>query len=95
MSKNSSFTERVRNIVRNIPEGSVLTYATVAKKAGSPKAYRAVATITAHNYDLQIPCHRVVRSDATLGGYNRGGIVAKAKILTEEGVVLQDLKVIF
>ncbi len=80
-----SFTEKVHAVVKKIPAGKVMTYQEVAKKAGSPKAYRAVASLMAKNYDLTIPCHRVIRSDGGLGGYNRGGIIAKRKILIAEG----------
>ena len=84
----SHFTVAVQTIVSQIPKGSVMTYKQVASKAGNPKAARAVANIMASNYDLDIPCHRVIRSDGHLGGYNRGGTSAKAAILTAEGVVL-------
>ncbi len=82
-----SFTEKVKNIVRTIPKGGVMTYKEVATKAGNPKAARAVANIMAANYDLDIPCHRVIRSDGGLGGYNRGGIVKKREILEAEGYI--------
>ena len=82
-----TFTERVRDVVRKIPKGKILTYKQVATKAGSPNASRAVGMIMSKNYDPKIPCHRVIRSDGTMGGYNRGGISAKRKILTAEGVV--------
>lgn len=78
----------VRSIVSSIPKGAVMTYKEVAIAAGNPKASRAVATIMAANYDPEVPCHRVIRTDGGLGGYNRGGISAKAKILKAEGVVL-------
>lgn len=84
----SNFKEQVRNVVKNIPKGSVLTYKEVATKAGHPKAYRAVANIMAHNFDPEVPCHRVIRSNGSLGGYNRGGIPAKRKKLIAEGVKL-------
>jgi O-6-methylguanine DNA methyltransferase len=58
----------------------------VAKLAGSPKAYRAVGNILNKNYDPQIPCHRVVRSDGTAGGYNRGS-AQKVKILKSEKAI--------
>ncbi len=87
-TNNNSFTNRVKAIVTAIPKGSVLTYAEVAQKAGSPKAYRAVASLMSKNYDPKIPCHRVIRSDGGLGGYNRGGIQKKREILLEEGVLL-------
>lgn len=59
-------------MVRKIPRGRVLTYQEVAKRAGNPRAYRAVGSVLNKNYNLMIPCHRVVRSDEKLGGYNRG-----------------------
>jgi O-6-methylguanine DNA methyltransferase len=78
-----SFTQKVFSIVKNIPKGSVLTYKEVAKKAGKPKAYRAVGNILNKNYNPDIPCHRVVRSDGKLGGYNRGAD-NKRKLLESE-----------
>jgi O-6-methylguanine DNA methyltransferase len=84
----SDFTTTVKTIVTGIPPGSTMTYKQVAETAGNPKAARAVANIMAANYDQNIPCHRVIRSDGALGGYNRGGVRAKAKILAAEGVVL-------
>lgn len=67
-----TFTERVHDVVRRIPRGATLTYVQVAERAGSPRACRAVGNILNKNYDPSIPCHRVVRSDGTPGGYNRG-----------------------
>ncbi len=84
----TEFTQRVREIVRKIPKGTVMSYTEVAAKAGNIKASRAVANILAANYDLDVPCHRVIRSDGGLGGYNRGGIEKKREILTAEGVQL-------
>lgn len=81
----NDFTEAVRQAVRAIPAGQVLTYKEVATVAGRPKAARAVANIMAKNFDLTVPCHRVIRSDGALGGYNRGGSAAKARILAKEG----------
>ncbi|MCU0652912.1 MAG: MGMT family protein [Candidatus Pacebacteria bacterium] len=60
-----------------------MTYQEVARLAGRPKAFRAVGNILHANYDPNIPCHRVVRSDGKLGGYNRGTTL-KAKILKKE-----------
>ncbi len=84
----TSFTERVKTVVSSIPKGSVLTYKAVAEKAGNKKAARAVANIMAANYDPDIPCHRVIRSNGGLGGYNRGGTETKRAILEAEGVIL-------
>ena len=83
MSKIKTFADKVREVVRSIPKGKVLTYKEVAKRAGKLKAYRAVGNILSKNYDSKIPCHRVIRSDGTLGGYNRGKI-KKAEMLRGE-----------
>ncbi len=82
-----TFAEKVRDIVRKIPKGKVMTYAGVARKAGNAKAARAVGTIMAGNFDPKIPCHRVIRSDGTLGNYNRGGTAKKREILKKEGAI--------
>lgn len=66
------FKETIHRIVKSIPEGSILTYKEVATLAGRPRAYRSVGNILNKNYDSTIPCHRVVRSDGKVGGYNRG-----------------------
>lgn len=78
-----SFTKSVLNIVSRIPKGQTLTYKEVARASGSLKAYRAVGNILNKNYDHNIPCHRVVRSDGTPGGYNRG-VRKKKRLLDQE-----------
>jgi len=78
-----SFAQKVYDIVRHIPSGKTLSYQEVAALAGSPKAFRAVGNILHQNYDPTIPCHRVIRSNGTLGGYNRG-VTKKAEILKQE-----------
>lgn len=83
-----SFRTRVLKVVKSIPKGKVMSYGEVAKRAGSPGAYRAVGTIMANNFDKTIPCHRVIKADGSLGFYNRtGGTDAKRKILLSEGYV--------
>ena len=79
------FREHVLKIVRKIPKGKTMTYRDVATKAGSPNASRAVGSIMRANYDLTVPCHRVIKSDGTLGNYNRGGSEEKRRILIQEG----------
>lgn len=79
-----NFRERVHSIVTRIPKGSVMTYKEVALKAGNPRASRAVGNILNKNFDPSIPCHRVIRSDGSIGGYNRG-TSQKAAILRKEG----------
>jgi len=81
-----SFSEKVRAVVRKIPKGQTLSYKEVAVRAGSPRAYRAVATVMAGNYDPTVPCHRVIKSDGTVGEYNRGGASKKRLLLQSEGV---------
>lgn len=78
-----SFTERVKEVVRAIPRGETRTYKEVAILAGSPKAFRAVGTILSKNYDVTIPCHRVIKSNGEVGQYNRGTAL-KRQILSEE-----------
>jgi methylated-DNA-[protein]-cysteine S-methyltransferase len=84
----SAFTENVHRVVKGIKKGQMMTYKEVAVAAGNPKAARAVANLMAKNYHPDIPCHRVIRSDGGLGGYNRGGEVEKRKILQKEGAIL-------
>ena len=79
-----NFQQQVYAVVRKIPKGEVLTYKEVAERVGEPKAYRAVGNILNKNFDPSIPCHRVIRSDGKLGGYNRGGDLKK-EILIREG----------
>ena len=85
MKKNKqAFSDRVYSVVRKIPRGKVMTYAEVAKAAGQPRASRAVGYWMSKNYDPKIPCHRVIRSDGTIGDYNRGGPSRKAELLLME-----------
>lgn len=86
MDHKASFKNKVLEVVRQIPQGSVLTYKEVSKKAGKLKAYRAVGNILNKNYNKKIPCHRVVRSDGKVGGYNRG-VNKKMKLLKKEGAI--------
>lgn len=61
-----------------------MSYGEVAMKAGNPKAARAVARVMSANYDPTVPCHRVIRADGTMGGYNRGGTKEKKRLLEIE-----------
>jgi len=79
-----TFKERVFKVVSQIPKGDTLTYKEVAKKVGNSRAFRAVGNVLNTNYDPKIPCHRVIRSDGGIGGYNRG-IILKEKKLKYEG----------
>ncbi len=79
------FREHVLSVVRAIPPGSVMTYGEVARLAGYPGAARAVGTLMRHNHDPSVPCHRIVRSNGTIGEYNRGAD-QKAARLSQEGI---------
>ncbi len=63
-----------------------MTYLEVARKVGRPTAARAVGSALSKNFDPNIPCHRVVRTDGGMGGYNRG-VKNKIKILKKEGAL--------
>lgn len=81
------FQSRVYNIVKKIPKGTVLTYREVAVKLGNPGAARAVGSALKKNYNPEIPCHRVIKSDGSLGNYNRG-VSSKKKLLKKEGYLI-------
>lgn len=87
------FSEKVKAVVKKIPRGKILTYAQVAKLAGRPKVARAVGNILNKNYDPKIPCHRVIRSDGTTDGYNRGAR-QKLSLLKKEGVKIRKNRII-
>ena len=84
----TKFQLKVWAYLRKIPRGSVKTYSQVAKAIGKPRAARAVANALAKNrYAPKIPCHRVIRSDGSLGGYSgKGGIKTKKFLLKKEGL---------
>ncbi len=71
-------------MVAKIPSGKTMTYKQVAIAAGKPLAARAVGTLMSKNYNPDVPCHRVIRSDGKIGNYNRGGPSRKAELLLEE-----------
>ena len=78
-----SFKERAEQVVRNIPKGSTMSYGEVAIRAGNPGAARAVGTLMKNNDDDSVPCHRVIKSNGELGGYN-GRLGEKKKLLEAE-----------
>lgn len=83
----AGFQQKVYEEVKKIPLGEVRTYKEIARAIGRPKAYRAVGNALNKNPDLKhIPCHRVIRSDGTIGGY-RYGTRKKARLLKKEGAI--------
>ncbi|MDA9623713.1 MGMT family protein [Pelagibacteraceae bacterium] len=90
MSKGTKFQRKVWKYLKKIPRGKTKTYSEVASAIGSPSSIRAVANAVGKNpYPPRIPCHRVIRSDGSLGGYSgKGGIKTKRILLKKEGIVL-------
>lgn len=82
----TEFRARVLSVVSHIPRGSTMTYKQVATTAGNPNASRAVGAIMKTNFNPDIPCHRVIRSDGKMGGYNRGAD-KKVERLRQEGAI--------
>jgi O-6-methylguanine DNA methyltransferase len=78
------FSRRVLAAVRRIPPGRVSTYGDIAAMAGSPRAWRAVGTVMRECRDPSVPCHRVVGSGGTLGGYS--SLSLKRDLLRAEGL---------
>ncbi|MDQ5957594.1 MAG: AraC family transcriptional regulator [Patescibacteria group bacterium] len=90
----TEFQKMVWKELLNIKKGEVKTYTDVAKAIGKPKAVRAVASAIAKNKQLiDIPCHRVVRSDGTVGEYARGTEL-KIKLLESESIIIKNGKVV-
>ena len=93
-----SFAESVYSLLRLVPKGKVTTYKTLAEKLGT-KAYRAVGTAMKNNpYAPEVPCHRVVRSDGSIGGFmgktTGEEIERKIALLKSEGVEVVGGKVV-
>ncbi|MFA6520297.1 MAG: MGMT family protein [Candidatus Paceibacterota bacterium] len=88
--KGTKFQKKVWRALLGIPKGKTITYKELAKKIGRPRAIRAVANAVGVNpMAPNIPCHRVIRSNGTLGGYSgKGGIKQKMNLLLKEGVML-------
>ncbi len=82
----TGFQRKVFEVVQKIPKGSFLTYKKVAEEAGFPWAWRAVGNVLNKNKNPKIPCHRVIRSNGKIGGYNKG-VKKKMSLLLEENVV--------
>ena len=82
----SRFEKMVYDAVLSIPKGEVRSYKWVAARIGKPKAYRAVGNALNKNpWPVDVPCHRVIKSDGSLGGYYKGPAI-KRKMLIREGI---------
>ncbi len=91
----TDFDRSVWESIREIPRGTVRSYAEIALAIGRPRAFRAVAGACGRNMiPVVIPCHRVVRTDGSLGGWSGGGGAAiKEGLLAMEGLALKRGKV--
>jgi len=90
----TSFQKKIYEIVKKIPKGKILTYKKVSELAGFPRAWRAVGNVLSKNRNLKIPCHRVIKSNGKIGGFNLG-IKKKIALLMREGVKIENKRVIF
>jgi O-6-methylguanine DNA methyltransferase len=87
----SAFDQDVLHVVQSIPKGQVRPYSWVAYQIGRPKAVRAVGSALHRNpVPVLIPCHRVVRSDGSIGEYVFGSSV-KRRLLDEEGTNVEEM----
>ena len=86
----SDLSSRVYKKLLEVPRGKVTTYAELAKAVGIENGSRAIGNIMNKNPDpVIVPCHRVVRSDGSVGGYAFGS-VEKIHLLSSEGVKVKD-----
>lgn len=84
LSLGTQFQQKVWRALQQIPYGETISYAQLAQNIGKPTAYRAVANANGRNpFSIIIPCHRVVASDGSLGGYT-GGLDKKQALLSIE-----------
>jgi len=91
-SNATPFQLKVYKAIKKIPKGEVRSYGWVAKRIGRPKACRAVGNALNKNpYPIVVPCHRIVRSDGTLGGFARGSR-EKMRLLKREGLTLEKIR---
>jgi methylated-DNA-[protein]-cysteine S-methyltransferase len=82
--RSGAFLEHAWDVLRTVPAGAPVTYTEYAAKSGRPAAVRAAASACARNAAaLFVPCHRVLRTDGTLGGF-RWGVPVKRWLLEHE-----------
>lgn len=86
--KDPSFERKVYKKVKQIPKGEVSTYSAIAQAIGRPRAWRAVGNVLNKNINPKVPCHRVIRSDGRVGGYNKG-TKQKTSLLKKESVIVR------
>jgi methylated-DNA-[protein]-cysteine S-methyltransferase len=93
--RGTEFQKRCWRALLKIPYGKTRSYAEIAREVGSPRSFRAVGQANHHNpIAIVVPCHRVITSAGTLGGYG-GGLDMKEKLLRLEGVIPSKSDVLF
>lgn len=88
----NGFNEKVWACAKRIPRGRVATYAAIARKIGHPRSARAVGNALNRNPYRNVPCHRVIRADGSVGGFARG-TKEKTNLLQKEGIKVNNNKV--
>ena len=88
--RGTKFQKKVWNYLKTIKKGTVKSYKQVAIAINRPKSARAVANAVGKNpFAPKVPCHRVIRSDGSLGGYSgKGGVKTKKLLLKREGIIV-------
>jgi methylated-DNA-[protein]-cysteine S-methyltransferase len=87
------FVLEVFSKCKKVPKGKVITYKALAIAIGKPHAFRAVGNALNKNKNFdEVPCHRVVRSDGSIGGYVKG-TKQKEKLLISEGIEIKNEKI--
>ena len=86
----SEFEKKVYEAAFGIPRGKIRSYKWIAEKIKHPKACRAVGNALNKNpYPILIPCHRVIKSDGSIGGFAKG-VNMKKRLLSQEGIDCND-----
>ena len=100
MQKQNSFNQKIYSLLKTVPKGKITTYKILAEAAGT-KAYRAVGQAMRNNpYAPIVPCHRVVSSNGTIGGFmgtkekNSKEIKKKIRMLEKEGVKIKNNRIV-
>lgn len=89
-----SFSQEVWAVTKKIPQGKVATYTIIAKMIKRPKSARAVGNaLNVNPFAPIVPCHRVIRSDGSIGGFASGSNKKRA-LLTREGITIINGKVV-
>lgn len=88
-----NFFDLVYRVVLQVPKGGVTTYSAVARFLNNPRGSRSVGWAMRQCNLPEVPCHRVIKSDGSIGGYGDEGVAKKAKLLRKEGVMITQGKV--